>query len=199
METIQKIDTNKKEKRTVGNLNYIGPDFFNRLWDESWSYIRTVVDVAREPILILDKDLRILKANEPFYQIFKTNIQETENKLVYDLSGGEWKIESLRKLLEDILPRQSFFTNYEVTHNFSKIGHKEMILNARQIHFKRDTALEIFPPIILLAFEDITDMMGVAEMLDRHTKLFEVEMKKRTNKLEARIDVLKKKLTALKD
>ena len=110
METTQAIETIKK--RTMGDLSYIGSDFFNLLWDESWTYIRTVVDVAREPILILDKDLRVLAANEPFYQTFEINPKETENKIIYDLSDGDWNMESLRKLLEDILPQQSFFKNY---------------------------------------------------------------------------------------
>jgi hypothetical protein len=186
------ISTNKK--RTIEGLNYIGADFFNRLREESWTYIQTVVEVAREPILVLSKDLHVLAGNDAFYQTFQLNPRETENKIIYDIGSGGWNIESLRKLLEDTLPQQGFLKNLEVTHSFSKVGQKIMIVNARQIHFKRDTALEIFPALVLLAFEDVTDMMGVAEMLSRHTARFETDMKQRTKKFENRIDSLKKKL-----
>lgn len=185
----------KHKERSSG---HIGPDFFNRLWEESWIYIKTVVDVVREPVLILDKDLRIMAANEPFYQTFQVKSDDVEKKIVYELGNGQWNIGPLRKLLENILPQSTFFKGFEVTHDFPIIGRKIMILNARQIHFKKDVASELFPPIILLAMEDITDMMGVAEMLARRTTAFEVEMSERTRKLETHIQELEKKLTNTK-
>jgi nitrogen-specific signal transduction histidine kinase len=187
-------------KKSAGqNLNHIGPDFFNRLWDESWTYIKTVVDVVREPVLILDKDLRIMAANEPFYQTFQVKPNDVEKKIVYELGNGQWNIRPLRKLLENILPESTFFKGFEVTHDFPTIGRKVMILNARQIHFKKDIASELFPPIILLAMEDITDMMGVAEMLARRSTAFEVEMSERTGALETQIKELERKLVNKKN
>lgn len=190
---MNKTETVKKHVRQ--NYNRIGPDFFNRLWEESWTYIKTVVDVVREPVLILDKDLRIMAANEPFYQTFQVKPHDVEKKIVYELGNGQWNIGPLRKLLENILPESTFFKGFEVTHDFPNIGRKIMILNARQIHFKKDIASELFPPIILLAMEDITDMMGVADMLARRSTAFEVEMSERTGKLETHIHELEEKLT----
>ncbi len=193
METTQTI---KKSKRQ--NLNHIGPDFFNRLWEEGWTYIKTVVDVIREPVLILDKDLRIMAANEPFYQTFQVKPDDVEKKIVYELGNGQWNIPALKKLLEDILPESTFFKGFEVNHYFPVIGQKIMVLNARQIHFKNDTALELFPPIIMLAIEDITEMMGVAEMLAQHTNQFEVKMAERTGALEINIRELEKEISKLR-
>ena len=193
------METTKTTKKyTKQNLNHIGPDFFNRLWDESWTYIKTVVDVVREPVLILDKDLRVLAANESFYKTFQVEKKDTENKVVYELGNGQWNISNLRKLLEDILPQRAFFKGFEVTHDFPLIGRKVMILNARQIYFKKDTASELFPPIILLAMEDVTDMMGVAEMLARHTNQFEAKMAERTGALEINIRELEKEISELR-
>lgn len=161
METTNKNDIEKTVKP-------IGPDFFERLWEESWIYIKTVVDVVREPILILDKDFRVMAANEPFYRMFQVEPKDTESKVVYDLGNGQWNIPALRKLLEDILPKNTFFKGFEVAYEFPIIGRKVMILNARQIHYKNDTVSEIFPSIILLAMEDVTEMMVVAETLAGH-------------------------------
>lgn len=194
------MKTIKKDIEEVLEQNFkpVGPDFFDRLWEESWTYIKTVVDVVREPILVLDKDLRVLAANEPFYETFRVKSKDTENKIVYELGNGQWNIPLLRKLLEDILPQHSFFKGFEVTHNFPQIGQKIMILNARQIHFKKETALELFPPIILLAMEDVTEMTGVAEMLARHTTAFETEMVVRTGQLEVHIKELENEINELK-
>ncbi len=173
----------------------VGTDFFDALWEESWTYIKTVVDVVREPVLILNSELCIMAANESFYRVFQTESKNTENKLVYELGDGQWNIPALRNLLEDILPKNTFFKGFEVTHDFPVIGRKIMILNARQIHFNADRA---FAPIIMLAMEDVTEMMGVAEMLALHTNAFEEKMADRTTTLEKQIAILHSEIKELK-
>ena len=190
------MEKNQDEKEQT--LKNIRADFFARLWEESWIYIKTVVDVVREPVLILDKDFRVMVANDPFYQMFQVEAKDTENKVVYELGNGQWDIPALRKLLEDILPKNTFFKGFEVNHEFPSIGHKIMILNARQIHFKEDISEEIFPPIILLAIEDITEMMVVAETLSSHSKRLESRLNERTQKLEIYIGKLEKEVDELK-
>lgn len=173
----------------------VGPDFFKRLWEESWVYIKTVVDVVREPVLILDKNLRVMSANESFYRTFQVDPKETEGKVVYELGNGQWDIPVLRKLLEDILPKNTFFKGFEVAHEFPSIGRKVMILNARQIHFKEETA---FQPIMLLAMEDVTEIMSVAEMLSGHANQLQGKLSERTQKLEMHIGKLQKQIIELK-
>ncbi len=170
-------------------------DFFNYFWEESWTYIKTVVDVVREPVLILDKDSHVLVANEPFYRTFQVEPKDTEKKIVYELGNGQWDIPALRKLLEDILPKNTFFKGFEVTHDFPGIGRRTIILNARQIYIEEKAA---FLPIILLAMEDITEMMAVADTLARHTNEFEIKIVERTKKLELHIDKLEKEIRKLK-
>ena len=114
---------------------------------------------------------------------------------MYELGNGQWNIPALRKLLEDILPKNSFFKGFEVVHEFPSIGRKVMILNARQIYIKEDAT---FPSIILLAIEDVTEMMAVAETLAIHTKQMETKLTTRTNKLETHIGKLEKEIHALK-
>jgi hypothetical protein len=176
----------------------IPPEFIERVWEESWTYIKTVVDVVREPILVLDKDLRIMTANDCFYHTFQVEHADTEGKIIYDLGNGQWDIPALRKLLEDILPKNTFFKGFEVEHNFPVIGHKVMILNARQIHFKEDPATKLFPPTIFLAMEDVTEMMAVAETLAGPAKQFETKLTERTGRLEVKINNLLEEINQLK-
>ncbi len=168
------------------------------LWEKSWSYVKTVVDVVREPILILDKDLRIMAANDSFYRTFQVEAKDTQSKVVYELGNGQWNIPDLRKLLEDILPKNTFFKGFEVTHEFPFIGRKVMILNARQIHFKDDAISESFPPIILLAMEDVTEIMFIAETLASHAKQVEATLSAQTKKLGLHIKKLEKEISSLK-
>lgn len=190
------MKTIKKGKKQI--LKSVAVDFVDRFWEESWTYIKTVVDVVREPVLILDKDFRVMAANESFYQTFQVEQKDTEKKIVYDLGDGQWNIPALRKLLEDILPKNTFFKGFEVTHEFPFIGRKVMILNARQIHYKKDTGCGAFPPIILLAMEDITEIMQVAEKLADHSNRFEERMAERTGQIENHISALEKEVNKIK-
>jgi nitrogen-specific signal transduction histidine kinase len=167
-------------------------DFFEQSWAESWTYIKTVVDVMREPVLILDKNLHVMAANECFYQTFQVEKKNTEGKSVYELGNGQWNIPSLKKLLEDILPKNTFFKGFEVAHDFPSIGRKIMILNARQIHSEK------FPPIIMLAMEDVTEMMAVAEALALRTNEFEAKLTEQTQKLGTQIEKVQKDIEELK-
>src|SRR3989338_3264754 len=105
------------EKTNVGEggvIKPMGSDFVKRVWEESWTYIKTVVDVVREPVLILDKDFRVMAGNDSFYRTFQVEIKGTEGMVVYELGNGQWNISALRKLLEDILPKNTFFKGFEV-------------------------------------------------------------------------------------
>lgn len=184
--------------KTITKKN-INADFIDHLWEKSWTYIKTVVDVVQEPILILDKHFRVMAANKPFYSTFHVEPKDTENKIVYELGNGQWNIPVLKNLLEDILPKGTFFKGFEVTHEFPLIGRRVIILNARQIHFKEDKVSELFPPIILLAMEDVTDMMIVAETLAGHANRLEAKLVERTKKQETYIEKLRKEIIKLKN
>lgn len=188
---MEKNKKNNAEKPAVLDENFI-----HNYWEKSWTYIKTVVDVVREPVLILDKNFCVMAANESFYRMFQVEPENTENQLVYKLGNGQWNIPALKKLLENILPKNTFFKGFEVSHEFPTIGHKIMILNARQIHVEDEAG---FPPIILLAMEDVTELMGVAEMLAGRTNRFETQAEERIKSLEEMTKKLKKDITGLKE
>lgn len=100
---------------------------------KSQEYAESIINTIREPLISLDQDLRVLSASRSFYEVFKVNHEETVGQLIYDLGNKQWNIPKLRDLLEDILPKQATFDNYEVEHDFSAIGKRIMLLNARQI------------------------------------------------------------------
>ena len=112
---------------------------------------KDIVETIREPLLILDQDLRVVIVSRSFYDFFKVKPEETVGQLIYNLGNKQWDIPRLRELLEKILPEKTSFDNYEVEHDFNTIGRRVMLLNARQI--EQEMGKE---RIILLAIEDIT-------------------------------------------
>lgn len=118
------------------------------------TYAENIITTIREPLVVLDADLRVVSANRSFYQTFRATPGETEGALLYTLGSGQWDIPDLRRLLEEILPEKARFEGFEVKHDFPEIGQKKMLLNARRI------ASETGPDLILLAIEDVTDRLG---------------------------------------
>ena len=159
----------------------------DELWKVAWTYIQTVVDTLREPFLILDEDLRVLSANRTFYATFQVGKEETEDKRVYDLGNGQLNIPKLKILLEDILPKNTYFEEFKVEHTFPKIGYKVMLLNARRIYTANEDR-----PIMLLAMEDITRQKQLEDQLKAYTKRLTLEVAQRTAQLESRVRDLEK-------
>jgi two-component system CheB/CheR fusion protein len=126
-------------------------DALKRSLDQTREYADTIVESAREPILVLDTRLQVTAANPAFYRVFDAATEETEGRLIYELGDGQWNIPKLRELLEEIIPQNSRVDDFEMSHDFPHIGLREMQLNARRVE------LQAGHPFILLAIEDVTD------------------------------------------
>jgi two-component system, chemotaxis family, CheB/CheR fusion protein len=111
-----------------------------------------IVETMAEPLLVLDSQLRVLSANRAFYEKFCVKKEETENHLLFDLGNRQWNIPRLRELLEKVLPDKQVIENFRVEHDFPGIGHKVMLLNARQLRQEKIGAQKV-----LLFIDDITE------------------------------------------
>jgi PAS domain S-box-containing protein len=120
--------------------------------DDGRALAQAIVDTIREPLLVLDKDLRVVAANRAFFATFRMNRQDVQGRPVYALGEGQWNIRELRLLLENIGPQQRVMEAYEVDHDFSGIGRRTMLLNARKMFYEENCHTTI-----LLAIEDITE------------------------------------------
>jgi two-component system cell cycle sensor histidine kinase PleC len=121
-------------------------------------YAESIINTVREPLIVLDQDLRVVTASRSFYEVFKVNPTVTVGQLIYDLGNKQWDIPKLRELLEDILPQKTTFDDYEVEHDFLGIGRHTMLLNARRIPNPPEKL-----KVILLAIEDITKRKSMEE------------------------------------
>jgi PAS domain S-box-containing protein len=120
--------------------------------DDQSIFLENIIDTIRESLIVLDEQMCVLTVNRSFLTQFQVSSEETVGKLVYDLGNGQWNIPMLHDLLENIIPHQTTFENYEVRHRFETIGEKVMQLNARRL-IRTDGKSSL----ILLAIEDITE------------------------------------------
>ena len=133
---------------------------------DAQEYAESIVATVREPLLVLDADLRVIKANKSFYWTFQITPEKTENRLLYDVGDRQWDIPKLRELLEKILPKNTVFNDFEIEHDFPTIGRRIMLLNARRIYREGNKT-----QTILLAIEDITECKQVTELKKALTDL----------------------------
>jgi len=125
-------------------------DALKRTLDQTRAYADTIVEGAREPILVLNTKLQVTGANPAFYRAFGVTPGETEGRQIYQLGNEQWNIPKLRELLEEIIPRNSRVDDFEMSHDFPRLGQRDMLLNARQVE------LQPGHPFIMLAIEDVT-------------------------------------------
>jgi PAS domain S-box-containing protein len=129
---------------------------------DALSYTEAIVDTVREPLLVLDRELRVTTASRAFCRTFGVSPEATVLQFIYEVGNGEWNIPSLRTLLEEVLPRHRAFQDFEVAHTFPAIGRRVMLLNARRLlHDSNNTEH------ILLAIEDITERKRISDELVR--------------------------------
>jgi chemotaxis protein methyltransferase CheR len=115
-----------------------------------------IVDTVRDPLVVLDHDLRVVAASRSFYKTFRLVTEDVLGHLLYEIDGGSWDIPELRELLETISGGHSTVEGYEVDRTFPAIGRRVMLLNARKVFYEKGTHTTV-----LLAFEDITDRRAV--------------------------------------
>ncbi|AWM37801.1 Oxygen sensor histidine kinase NreB [Gemmata obscuriglobus] len=140
--------------------------------EEARAFADAIVQTVREPLVILDGDLRVRAANRSFYRTFGATAPGTEGRSLFELGGRQWDIPRLRERLEQVLPRDRHFSDFEVDHEFEGLGRRWMVLNARRI-----PPAALRPDLILLAIEDATQRRRAVEELAvsevRYRRLFE--------------------------
>jgi PAS domain-containing protein len=123
-----------------------------QLATEAQDCAMSIVDTVREPLVVLDANLRVKSASKAFFDKFAVSAEETLSKSLYDLGDRQWDIPGLRKLLAEVLPESKKIEDYEVEHKFPKLGRRTMLLNGRRVE-QRDGK----EPLLLLAIEDVTE------------------------------------------
>lgn len=142
------------------------------IFEGAQKYTKNLVETLRQPLIVLTPDLKVISANHSFYEKFHLTPEGTEGLFVYSIGDHAWDIPALRELLEEIIPQNSHFSDFEVEHDFPVIGLRTMLLNARRVYREGKGTDRV-----LLALEDITVQKQTEEALKssetRYRRLFE--------------------------
>jgi PAS domain S-box-containing protein len=120
---------------------------------EARRYAESIVETVQVALLVLSPELKVRSANKTFYETFCTTPQQTEGRSIFELGNGQWDIPELRVLLQEILPKNTSFEDFDVEREFENIGLRTMLLNARRL-YRRGGKTQL----ILLSMQDITPL-----------------------------------------
>jgi two-component sensor histidine kinase len=136
--------------------------FENQFTDvrDACALAQAIVDTVREQLIVLDNDLRVVAASRAFYLKFQTTADNIRGRHLYELGDGEWDIPKLRSMLEKIIPDHGAMEDFEVEHDFPRIGPRIMLLNARTVLYEKAHKN------IMLGIEDVTDQRVLVQEKD---------------------------------
>ena len=93
-----------------------------------------ITDMSLQPMLILNEESRVAKANERFYQSFGLAREETEGEPILAVGHGQWNFREFRALLDEVLPQQRRVENYRIEHEFPGLGRRSLLISARRLY-----------------------------------------------------------------
>jgi signal transduction histidine kinase/CheY-like chemotaxis protein len=123
---------------------------------ESREFAQSIVQTVQQPLLVLDTELHVKSANQAFYRCFQTTPENIDGQFLYCVDGGQWDIPELRTLLNQVLPIEKTFDNFELARDFANAGHKILLVGARQLDHVQ---------MILVSIQDITERRRAEEAL----------------------------------
>lgn len=125
---------------------------------EARDFADAIIETVREPLLVLDRELRVERANRSFYELFRARREETEGRFLYELGNRPWDVPALRAALAAVDAEDQELRAFEVEQEFLEIGRRTMMLEARRVR-----QVSGGEDKILLAIEDRTDIKKVEE------------------------------------
>jgi two-component system CheB/CheR fusion protein len=124
------------------------------------NYAESIIQTIREPLIIIKKDFTIKSANPSFYKYFNTNENDTENHSFFEIGDCHWNIPELKDKILKTLDNQTIIKDFRLDIVCKGIGKKTILVNARKIINSKPEGM------ILLALEDITDLVTSNELLN---------------------------------
>lgn len=138
---------------------------------DALAYAESILNTVSEPLLVLDRDLRVQFANSAFSQQFAASKEGIQNRLLGELCNGQWGDPQVRTLIEEHFPDQTAISSVEIERDFPNLGRRAMVLKARRLwRDGSDTGLT------LLAIDDVTKRREAEKALAESEKQLRLVM-----------------------
>jgi len=124
--------------------------------------VRALLRTVREPLVILDVQMRIRWANTSFYTNFRLKPEEVEDRLIYEVAEGQRNSGKVRELLDKVTQGRGRVTGHKVAYHSQGVGPRILNMNASTIFSESGD-----PELILLSMQEITESASKGEDRER--------------------------------
>jgi two-component system CheB/CheR fusion protein len=133
--------------------------------EDARDYAESIIKAVREPLVVLDEELRVQTANRAFFETFHLSQEQISNRSIYEIDEARWKLPMVSRLLQNLKDDESHLEDVELEREVDGLGTRNFQLNAH--HLRRSQEQDL----ILLALQDVTDRKKTAEA--KYRRLFE--------------------------
>ena len=123
------------------------------------TYTEAIIDTIREPLVVLDEDLRVVSASQSFYRFFGAQPAGTLGRPLPDTDAHHLDVPQLREFLDRLKGGARGPGTFEMAIEVPPRGTRALVVTAEQIHEATPTNNNK----ILISFTDITDLKRSAE------------------------------------
>ena len=123
-----------------------------RMAEEARNLAENILDTIREALVVIGHDMKVVRANRTFYDVFGRTPQDMEKQSFFDLAERGWNIPELKHLMQRVMRENTAFNDFEIEADIPGRGRRTLVLNARRV-FRPPSETHL----ILLAIEDATE------------------------------------------
>lgn len=145
---------------------------------ESKEYAEAIVQTVRNPLAVLDPELRILSVNRAFTEFFKRPSQYIRGRFFEAMLNLWWSGNQLRTELEKVLVKDQPLEAYRIDVQPPGVGRRIFLVNARKLYQKENQ-----PQRLLVSLEDVTELEVAREGMRKANEELEQRVIARTQAL----------------
>jgi two-component system CheB/CheR fusion protein len=151
----EELETSKEELQSSNEeLTTINEELLNRNNElrDAVEYSDAIIQTMTEPLVVLNADLRIRKANKAFYTMFRLQPEGTEGTYFYECGQGRMNIPELRHMLDNINYSNKTVDSIELSISLPGPDEKILLVNAMRMGPDNNKSRRY-----LLAIQDVTE------------------------------------------
>ncbi len=125
------------------------------------TYSESIINTIRQPLIVLDENLRVVSASPSFYATFSVGPEETVGHELGAVDDGRLDVAKVHGFLERLRQGEELVEDQEVEIELPPLGLRSLLVSAREIREELHAARKI-----LVTFDDITERKKASEALE---------------------------------
>jgi two-component system CheB/CheR fusion protein len=124
------------------------------------AYLDSIIATIRQPLVVLDEELRVISASSSFHRIFSVKPEDLIGRPLL-AAGGHLNAPALREFLASIQVRGATINDYEVEIELPNVGRRAFLMSARVLREEPSAKRKI-----LVAIVDVTEVKREGKALE---------------------------------